>query len=132
MAIGNVAGTLYGTNVRRQKVAQYESDFLVATTYKVPDDKKKIFENSWNDSARLAQRQPGYEWTKTYKSLDWDESPFNYISFRMWNAEASYKRLTSYDETWKVITGRMKELGVTWQSTAYKCTVDDSVRRIIQ
>ena len=26
------------------------------------------FEASWSDQARLAQRQPGYEWTKTFKA----------------------------------------------------------------
>merc|ERR1712070_991237 len=87
-----------------------ESDFLVATTYVVPPEKKKAFESAWSDSARLAQRQPGYEWTKTYKAVDWEDSPFHYISFRMWNEEASYKRMTTYDAAWKELSKRLDEV----------------------
>eukprot|EP00928_Gymnodinium_smaydae_P056708 TRINITY_DN40035_c0_g1_i1.p1 TRINITY_DN40035_c0_g1~~TRINITY_DN40035_c0_g1_i1.p1 ORF type:complete len:177 (-),score=37.02 TRINITY_DN40035_c0_g1_i1:93-572(-) len=131
MAIGNVLGTCYGTYVRRAKLKNPESSFLVATTYVVPEDKKKDFEVAWSDAARLAQRQPGYEWTKTYKALDWEDSPFHYVSFRMWNEETSYRRLTNYDSTWKELTRRLEASCTSQQSTVYKTTVDDSVRRII-
>eukprot|EP00927_Polykrikos_kofoidii_P078391 TRINITY_DN75219_c0_g1_i1.p1 TRINITY_DN75219_c0_g1~~TRINITY_DN75219_c0_g1_i1.p1 ORF type:complete len:160 (-),score=38.35 TRINITY_DN75219_c0_g1_i1:204-683(-) len=131
MAIGNVIGTMYGTHVRRSKRRFSDAEFMVATTYVVPAEKKKAFEAAWSDAARLAQRQPGYEWTRTYKSLDWEESPFNYISFRLWNEEASFTRLTKLDPTWKELMVRLEENVTKQESAVYKTLVDDSVRRII-
>merc|ERR1740121_923828 len=110
MSAGMVGGTLLGTWERRLRVKKPESDFLVATTYIVPADKKKAFEVAWSDLARLAQRQPGYEWTRTYKALDWEDSPFHYISFRMWNEEASFKRMVAYDSAWKELMNRMDQV----------------------
>lgn len=131
MSVGCIIGTLYGTYVRRGIHRAPESDYLVATTYVVPESKKKAFEIAWSDAARLAQRQPGYEWTKTYKALDWEDSPFHYISFRMWSEENSYKRLITYNDTWKELMKRLDETCESKQSTTYRITVDDSVRRII-
>merc|ERR1711957_588235 len=98
-------------------------------TYTVAEDKKKAFEAAWSDAARLAQRQPGYEWTKTYKALDWEDSPFNYISFRMWNEEGSYRRLVNYDSTWKELMTRLNSCVTDSTTTEYRTLVDDSVRR---
>mmetsp|Transcript_57411 Transcript_57411/g.124208 ORF Transcript_57411/g.124208 Transcript_57411/m.124208 type:complete len:161 (-) Transcript_57411:133-615(-) len=132
LAIGNVWGTLYGTHVRRMKLRTPESDFLVATSYMVKEEEKKAFELAWSDAARLAQRQPGYEWTKTYKALDWEDSPFHYISFRMWSEESCYRRFITHDGTWKLLMDRLKNCLVSDEkSTVYKVIVDDSVRRII-
>merc|ERR1711972_967118 len=104
---GNILGAIYGTHVRREKVKNPESDFLLATTYNVAEDTKKKFEAAWSDAARLAQRQPGYEWTRTYKAIDWEDSPFHYISFRMWNQNQSYNRMVSFDPTYKELMQRM-------------------------
>jgi len=132
MAVGMYAGTAYGTYVRRYKYHLPESDYLVATTYTVLDEsKKKAFETAWSDAARLAQRQPGYEWTKTYKALDWEDSPFHYVSFRMWNEEDSYKRFATHDPTWKELNKRLAEV-CTQENAVYRVIVDDSVRRIIE
>mmetsp|Transcript_123896 Transcript_123896/g.264103 ORF Transcript_123896/g.264103 Transcript_123896/m.264103 type:complete len:160 (-) Transcript_123896:138-617(-) len=132
MSAGMIGGTLYGTYERRLRIKPAESDFLVATTYIVPEDKKKAFEVAWSDMARLAQRQPGYEWTRTYKALDWEDSPFHYISFRMWNEEGSYKRFTTYDATLKELNSRLAAVCTSSRETVYRVTVDDSVRRIIE
>merc|ERR1719410_992343 len=131
MSIGNLIGVSYGTYVRRLQFKAPESDFLIVTTYTMPHDKRKGFENSWSDAARLAQRQPGYEWTRTYKALDWEDSPFHYVSFRMWNEEASFKRMTKYDATWKELMNRMDQVCQS-QNTPYRVIVDDSQRRIIE
>mmetsp|Transcript_107559 Transcript_107559/g.304160 ORF Transcript_107559/g.304160 Transcript_107559/m.304160 type:complete len:160 (+) Transcript_107559:56-535(+) len=132
MAFGNVAGTFYGTYVRRGKARIPESDFLVCTTYTVDEKQKKAFEAAWSDTARLAQRQPGYEWTRTYKAIDWEDSPFHYLSLRMWNEEFSYKRFTAYDSTLKELLKRLKEVITGTHSAVYRIIVDDSVRRIIE
>eukprot|EP00446_Apocalathium_sp_SHHI-4_P025452 CAMPEP_0177250914 /NCGR_PEP_ID=MMETSP0367-20130122/53659_1 /TAXON_ID=447022 ORGANISM="Scrippsiella hangoei-like, Strain SHHI-4" /NCGR_SAMPLE_ID=MMETSP0367 /ASSEMBLY_ACC=CAM_ASM_000362 /LENGTH=158 /DNA_ID=CAMNT_0018703757 /DNA_START=108 /DNA_END=584 /DNA_ORIENTATION=- len=131
MCLGMIGGTAYGTYVRRYQFKTAQSDFLVATMYTVPEEKKKAFETAWSDAARLAQRQPGYEWTKTYKSLDWEDSPFHYVSFRMWNEESSFSRMLKFDTTWKELQKRMAEV-CTQTSTTYRVVVDDSVRRIIE
>merc|ERR1712137_1146703 len=131
IAFGNIAGTCYGTYVRRGQVLTPESDYLVSTTYTVDENKKKAFEGAWSDAARLAQRQPGYEWAKTYKALDWEDSPFHYISFRMWNEEGSYKRMAQYDSTFKELSKRLEAVQQSANSAVYRIIVDDSVRRII-
>merc|ERR1719348_1115730 len=119
MSVGMIGGTMYGTYVRRYQFRQAESDFLMATTYEVPLEQRKAFETAWSDAARLAQRQPGYEWTKTYKAVDLEDSPFHYISFRMWNEEASYQRLTLHDVTWKELMKRLNAV-CTSESTVYR------------
>ncbi|CAJ1396859.1 unnamed protein product [Effrenium voratum] len=116
MAAGMYAGTMYGTYVRRGKLAAPESDFLLTSIYHVPEEKKKAFEATWSDQARLAQRQPGYEWTKTYKAIDWSESPFSYVTFRMWNESGSYLRMVQFDPTWKELTKRLKETIISQQA----------------
>eukprot|EP00933_Yihiella_yeosuensis_P011059 TRINITY_DN118047_c0_g1_i1.p1 TRINITY_DN118047_c0_g1~~TRINITY_DN118047_c0_g1_i1.p1 ORF type:complete len:162 (-),score=23.12 TRINITY_DN118047_c0_g1_i1:164-649(-) len=124
-------GTWYGTRCRRGKIEAPESDYLLATQYDVPASKKKSFEASWSDMARLAQRQPGYEWTKTFKALDWEDSPFHYVSFRMWTSSGDYRRFTNMDRTWKELSKRLTENCDKQQDTVYRIIVDDSVKRII-
>ncbi|CAE8625341.1 unnamed protein product, partial [Polarella glacialis] len=109
MAAGMYWGTCYGTYIRRGKLEMPTSDFLMASAYMVPPTKKKEFEASWSDQARLAQRQPGYEWTRTYKALDWEDSPFHYVSFRMWNEASSYRRMAQFDQTWKILSERVAD-----------------------
>merc|ERR1712232_459464 len=131
LAIGNVIGAVYGTHVRRSQMKNSESDCLVATTYMVPEENMKAFEIAWSDSARLAQRNPGYEWTRTFKALDWEDSPFHYISFRMWSEVGNWRWLTTHNSTWKELMKRMDATGAVHQSSSYEVIVDDSVRRII-
>lgn len=130
MSLGSVAGTLYGTYVRRSAMNVLESDYLVTSTYHVPEGKKKEFESVWSHTAQLAQRQPGYEWTKTFKAIDWDESPFHYIAFRMWSEAGAYRHFANYDPTLKELNSRLSEV-CTEKSHVYKVIVDDSVNRII-
>ncbi|CAE7457320.1 unnamed protein product [Symbiodinium natans] len=132
MATGMYWGTFYGTYVRRGKLAIPESDYLLTSIYEVPQAKKKAFEANWSDQARLAQRQPGYEWTRTYKAIDWAEAPFQYISFRMWDQAGSYYRMVQFDSTWKELTKRVAETCASQKDTVYRILVDDSVKRIIE
>mmetsp|Transcript_42131 Transcript_42131/g.78321 ORF Transcript_42131/g.78321 Transcript_42131/m.78321 type:complete len:162 (-) Transcript_42131:185-670(-) len=131
-AAGMYGGTLYGTYVRRGKLATPESDFLLASFYEVVETKKKPFEANWSDQARLAQRQPGYEWTRTYKAIDWADSPFQYLSFRMWSEVGDYQRMIQFDSTWKELTKRVAETCSRQKDTVYRILVDDSVKRIIE
>merc|ERR1711924_473757 len=108
------------------KTRNPESAFLATTTYHVAEEKKNAFQQAWSDAARLAQRQPGYEWTRTYKAIDWEDSPFQYISFRMWSHGDSYRRLETYDATWKELMARMSNTCTSQESAVYKIIVDDS------
>jgi len=132
MAGGMYFGTYYGTYVRRLKVQAPESDHLLVSSYTVPEEKKKSFEANWSDQARLAQRQPGYEWTKTYKAIEWEDSPFHYITFRMWNEAGSFSRMAQFDPTWKELSKRVGETCKEQKDVVYRIIVDDSVRRIIE
>merc|ERR1711862_357477 len=108
-----------------------ECEYLVGTTYSVKEENKKEFEMLWSHTAQLAQRQPGYEWTKTYKALEWDGLPFQYIALMMWDEDTCYKRFMRYNETRKELMKRMTDLA-TEHPCVYKIIVDDSVRRIIE
>mmetsp|Transcript_41565 Transcript_41565/g.75334 ORF Transcript_41565/g.75334 Transcript_41565/m.75334 type:complete len:160 (-) Transcript_41565:79-558(-) len=130
-AVGNVSGTFYGTYKRRGNMRPEQADWLVVTTYHVDEKKRKNFEANWSDMARLAQRQPGYEWTRTYKALDWQDSPFQYITFRMWDQESSYRRFIHGDPTLVELKRRMTELCRGEKSAVYRTQVDDSIARII-
>eukprot|EP00931_Biecheleriopsis_adriatica_P105038 TRINITY_DN79639_c0_g1_i1.p1 TRINITY_DN79639_c0_g1~~TRINITY_DN79639_c0_g1_i1.p1 ORF type:complete len:162 (-),score=20.75 TRINITY_DN79639_c0_g1_i1:61-546(-) len=132
MTAGMYWGTCYGTYCRRSRMLIPESDYLRASIYHVPEEKKKAFEANWSDQARLAQRQPGYEWTKTFKALDWQDSPFHYITFRMWSESGSYMRMTQFDNTWKELCRRVGDSCENQQDAVYRIIVDDSVRRIIE
>eukprot|EP00930_Biecheleria_cincta_P071376 TRINITY_DN58888_c0_g1_i1.p1 TRINITY_DN58888_c0_g1~~TRINITY_DN58888_c0_g1_i1.p1 ORF type:complete len:162 (-),score=26.21 TRINITY_DN58888_c0_g1_i1:141-626(-) len=131
MAAGMYGGTIYGTYQRRARLMIPESDYLLASFYRVDEQQKKAFEANWSDQARLAQRQPGYEWTRTYKALDWQESPFQYITFRMWDQSTNYLRMVQFDPTWKELSKRVGATCTEQKDTVFRILIDDSVKRII-
>ena len=84
MCIGGYFGVFYGTHKRHERERNMVSQHMVVTRYNVAPDDIKHFEQYWNDSARLNQRQHGYEYTKLYKAISMEKSPFQYFSVRMW------------------------------------------------
>ena len=52
----------------------------------------------WNDSARLNQRQHGYEYTKLYKAISMEKSPFQYFSVRMWARSEDEEHFLKYSK----------------------------------
>jgi heme-degrading monooxygenase HmoA len=81
---GVLFGSILGTLERLKKEAETKPDFLEVIEYKVEKSRMKEFEKYWNDSAKRSQTQRGYGWTRMYKSIAWEESPFNYLSMRLW------------------------------------------------
>ena len=82
---GVLFGSIYGTVHRLQREDEAKSDYLEVTEYSLKDKGRlKEFEKYWNDSAKRSQTQRGYGWTRMYKSVAWEESPFNYLSCRLW------------------------------------------------
>lgn len=82
---GIIFGSVLGTSERIRKEADAHTDFLEVTEYSLGSkSRSREFEKYWNDSAKRAQAQRGYEWTRMYKAVAWDDSPFHYLSVRMW------------------------------------------------
>ena len=51
------------------------------------------FEATWSDQARLAQRQPGYEWTKTFKATVCDCAEWHDIHVVAWHTHMKYDEI---------------------------------------
>jgi len=84
LANGILFGSIYGTMDRLQKEAVTKPEYLEVIEYGVPRGQMKEFEKMWNDSAKRSQTQRGYGWTRMYKAVAWDPSPFQYLSTRLW------------------------------------------------
>ena len=87
LANGLIFGSIWGTQDRLKKEEEQKADYLEIAEYKVQKSRIKDFEKMWNDSAKRSQSQRGYGWTRTYKAIAWEDSPFQYLSTRQWDAE---------------------------------------------
>ncbi len=86
LANGILFGSIYGTNERLIRETEKKTDLLEIIEYRLTRGKERVkeFEKIWNDSARRSQNQKGYGWTRMYKAIAWNESPFHYLSCRLW------------------------------------------------
>jgi hypothetical protein len=84
LANGILFGSIYGTFERLKREEETKPDFLEVIEYGVDSSRIKEFEKYWNDSAKRTQTQRGYGWTRMYKAIAWDDSPFSYLSLRLW------------------------------------------------
>ncbi len=123
---GVLFGSIFGTMERLKKEAETKPDFLEVIEYKVEKSRVKEFEKYWNDSAKRSQTQRGYGWTRMYKSIAWEESPFNYLSMRLWEEKP-------VEDT--IFKNKLKEShivdGQDNERKQYITVVDDSVVRTI-
>jgi hypothetical protein len=87
LANGILFGSIYGTLERLRTEEEKKVDYLELTEFQVPKARMKEFEKLWNDSAKRTQVQRGYGWTRTYKAIAWEESPFQYLSMRLWETK---------------------------------------------
>ncbi len=128
-SVGNIVGATYGYMSLKEREANKTSDHMQVMAYAVPKEKIKSFEAAWNEESRSAQQKVGYEWTKMFKAISWEYSPYQYISIRMWGKK-------DYMEDWLHAW-----LGKVWQDaeptrlgrqgTRFVSVVDDSVVRLI-
>ena len=84
LANGILFGSIYGTFERLKREEETKPDFLEVIEYRMDRSRMKEFERYWNDSAKRTQTQRGYGWTRMYKAIAWDDSPFSYLSMRLW------------------------------------------------
>ncbi len=139
-ANGNIFGAIYGTRARKFREENKTSDHMELTFYdNVQKDKIKPFESSWNEFSRLCQRQTGYEWTKMYKSIAFENSPFQYLSVRMWTRKQHSDQFRASEAYAEAMQNTAAAITPTGQPTLplhepehYVTVIDDSVVRIIQ
>lgn len=129
---GVLFGSIYGTLDRIKREEESKSDFLEVVEYKLGDKSRiKEFEKYWNDSAKRSQIQRGYGWTRMYKSVAWDESPFNYLSCRMWEDKPVDDTIFQSNlRKSNILSNGDPETGLP-PRTQFVTVVDDSVVRTI-
>ena len=123
LANGILFGSIYGTLDRLASEDEKKVDYLEVTEFKVPKSRVKEFEKLWNDSAKRTQIQRGYGWTRTYKAIAWDESPFQYVSMRLWEDKPVED---------SIFMKKLREADLdTGKRTEFVTVIDDSVVRTI-
>jgi hypothetical protein len=123
LANGILFGSIYGTLDRIAREEEKKPDYLEVTEFKIPKARVKEFERLWNDSAKRTQIQRGYGWTRTYKAIAWEESPFQYLSMRLWEEKP-------VDDT--IFIKKLREADLdTGRRTEFVTVIDDSVIRTI-
>lgn len=125
LANGILFGSIYGTLDRLKREEEQKADFLELTEYHVSKERMKEFEKMWNDAAKRSQSQRGYGWTRTYKAIAWEESPFQYLSMRLWEQQP-------VEDT--IFVKKLEASGLggdNVQKRQYITVVDDSVVRTI-
>lgn len=123
LANGILFGSIYGTMERLKNEEDKKVDYLEITEYHVPKERVKEFEKLWNDSAKRTQVQRGYGWTRTYKAIAWEESPFQYMTTRLWEGSPVEDH---------IFAKKLHEAGLDkGKKTEFITVVDDSVIRTI-
>jgi len=126
LSVGIFSGSTVGYQAYHERQANRSSDHMEVTMYRVDKEKVKAFESAWNDESRLSQMQLGYEWTKMYKAISWENSPFQYISVRMWGRK---KYANDFEKNNKsVVEATTLQPPIKQQ---FVSVVDDSVVRLI-
>lgn len=98
-------------------------EYLEVIQYEVDRSQLKTFEKLWNDSAKRSQTQRGYGWTRMYKAVAWEDSPFQYLSTRLWENKP-------VDDS--IFQTKLEEAGVKLPTKReYVTVIDDSVVRTI-
>ena len=123
LANGILLGSVYGTLDRLHKEELKKEDYLEITQYTVERPRMKEFEKLWNDSAKRSQSQRGYGWTRTYKAIAWEDSPFQYLTTRLWEEKPVED---------SIFQSKLREAGLSEPSKRQFVSVcDDSLVRTI-
>ena len=123
LANGILFGSIYGTLDRLRKEEEHKEDYFEITEYNVAKSRMKEFEKLWNDAAKRSQSQRGYGWTRTYKAIAWEDSPFQYLTMRQWEDKP-------VDDT--IFQSKLREAGLdVGKKREFLTVVDDSVVRTI-
>eukprot|EP00916_Digyalum_oweni_P023669 GHVL01039271.1.p1 GENE.GHVL01039271.1~~GHVL01039271.1.p1 ORF type:complete len:151 (-),score=35.72 GHVL01039271.1:80-532(-) len=121
---GWILGLYFGQRDRKKDI---DSSYITMYTYNIKESDSEDFESSWNDSAKVAQKVNGYEFTKMYKCLDFITYPYNYIQIRVWNTIDDEK--VYYSEKILNIVG-LRNIQNSKKYNLIK-VVDDSEKRLL-
>ena len=114
-----------------ERMTNRTSDYMEVTLYNVDKDNVKPFESAWNELSRLSQMQMGYEWTKMYKAIAWEQSPYQYISVKMWGRKKYASDFQKAEDHAKAVEQINKHTSIKPVTDKYITVVDDSVVRLI-
>ena len=124
--LGNIVGSTYGYQANQDRKHSKTSDHLEVSLYKVDKHDIKPFEKTWNSYSRLSQTHLGYEWTKMYKAIAWDYTPYSFVSMRMWGRR---KYADAFDDSAEAQT-LLAGIKPVYRGR-FVSVVDDSVVRLI-
>eukprot|EP00386_Alphamonas_edax_P002209 GDKI01006631.1.p1 GENE.GDKI01006631.1~~GDKI01006631.1.p1 ORF type:complete len:170 (-),score=23.63 GDKI01006631.1:444-953(-) len=128
---GAIFGHLLGKRHRQYRIDNVYADCLTVTSYELPQTQAEKFEETWNQYSKFAQKFTGYEWTKMFKAIKWDKSPFSYLELRLWRNDNIYKEFAK-QEAIAEQKKKLEEGGVKVKTHMYEIIVDDSIRRMIE
>ena len=128
-SLGNICGSTYGYLACKERESNKTSDYMEVSLYKVPSKDVKAFETCWNEDSRSAQTQLGYEWTKMFKAVAWEQSPYQYVAVRMWGRRA-YRDAWESSKVREWLTNQ-REINQRAEPKKFVTVVDDSVVRLI-
>ncbi|EAA22510.1 hypothetical protein [Plasmodium yoelii yoelii] len=89
------------------------------------------FEKNYNKLNIYAFKNRGYEHTKLFKAINWENSPLSYLQLRLWRDKQSYDNYLKNKQINELLDNVKKECN-SYTSSIYETIVDDSIVRIIQ
>ncbi|CXH95067.1 conserved Plasmodium protein, unknown function [Plasmodium berghei] len=131
--IGCFCGYIYGKieyNNKKKGKGIY-GDLICVDEYII--NKKNImnFEKNYNKLNIHAFKNRGYEYTKLFKAINWENSPLSYLQLRLWKNQQSYDNYLKNKQVNELFDNVKKEC-TSYTSNIYETIVDDSIIRIIQ
>ncbi|SOV10405.1 conserved Plasmodium protein, unknown function [Plasmodium gaboni] len=130
--IGIGCGYIYGTIEYKKKIKDkgIYGDLIYVDEYIVDDKNKKQFEQNYNNLNIHSFKYKGYEYTKVFKAIKNDNSPFSYLQLRLWKNKNSYDQYINNKNIQNLLTN-LKDSCIFYSTQKYKTIVDDSIVRLI-
>ncbi|SBT70568.1 conserved Plasmodium protein, unknown function [Plasmodium malariae] len=130
--VGCFCGYVYGKieYIKKKKGKGIYGDLIYVDEYIV--DKKNIrnFEANYNKLNIHSFKNKGYEYTKLFKAINWDNSPLSYLQLRLWRNKDSYDEYIKSKNIMDLFKNVQREC-VFHSSDKYETIVDDSIVRLI-
>ncbi|CEL94164.1 unnamed protein product [Vitrella brassicaformis CCMP3155] len=130
MGMGALTGAVTGFRSMAKKVYA-KPTCLEVTEIQLPKSSIDEFEQLWNDHAGEAAKCEGYEWTRLYKAIDWENSAWSYLQLRMWR-RPKFRLMWENSDYAQQQEKKMLQVGAQIKKTRYDIVVDDSVSRLVE
>ncbi|CRG98720.1 conserved Plasmodium protein, unknown function [Plasmodium relictum] len=130
--IGSFCGYIYGKieYEKKKKNKGVYGDLIFVDEYIVDDKNIKNFEKNYNKLNIHSFKNKGYEYTKLFKAINWQNSPLSYLQLRLWKNKDCYDEYMKSKNVNELLDNVKKECKF-YSSDKYETIVDDSIVRLI-